>query len=80
MSDKYMEKLAYCQKKTGLTRADVIRFGIDKIYDELKNKKLPDYNQHNFLFVTQKYPSDKSIISDADTSFKNQNLKGVFLL
>ena len=36
MSDKYMEKLAYCQKKTGLTRADVIRFGIDKIYDELK--------------------------------------------
>lgn len=36
MSDKYMEKLAYCQEKTGLTRVDVIRKGIDKIYDELK--------------------------------------------
>lgn len=35
MSDKYMEKLAYCQEKTGLTRADIIRKGIDEIYERL---------------------------------------------
>lgn len=36
MSDKYMEKLAYCQDKTGLTRADVIRKGIDILFEKLQ--------------------------------------------
>lgn len=36
MSDSYMEKLAFCQQKTGMTRADVIRKGIDEVYQKLK--------------------------------------------
>ncbi len=36
MSDKYMEKLKYCQNQTGMTRVDIIRQGIDKVYLELK--------------------------------------------
>ena len=36
MSDSYMEKLAFCQEKTGMTRADIIRKGIDEVYEQLK--------------------------------------------
>lgn len=36
MSDAYMAKLQVCQKKTGLTRADVIRKGIDLVCQELE--------------------------------------------
>lgn len=36
MSDKDIEKLDFCCKKTGMTKADVIRKGIEKVYDELK--------------------------------------------
>jgi len=36
MSDSYMEKLEFCQKKTGMTRVDVIRTGIDEVYQKLK--------------------------------------------
>ena len=36
MSDKYMEKLEYCQSQTGMTRVDIIRMGIDKVYQELQ--------------------------------------------
>lgn len=37
MSDKDIEKLEYCRKVMGLTRAELIRRGIDKIYRELKS-------------------------------------------
>lgn len=36
MSDKDIEKLDFCCKKTGMTKADVIRMGIEKVYNELK--------------------------------------------
>lgn len=36
MSDKDIFKLEYCCEKTGLTRADVIRKGIDEVYKQLK--------------------------------------------
>ncbi len=36
MSDNDISKLEYCCKQTGLTKADVIRTGIDKVYQELK--------------------------------------------
>ncbi len=36
MSDSDIMKLEYCCNQTGLTKADVIRKGIDKVYKELK--------------------------------------------
>lgn len=36
MSDKDIEKLEYCCKETGMTKADVIRKGIEMVYKELK--------------------------------------------
>lgn len=36
MSDSDIEKLEYCCKVTGLTKADVIRRGIDLVYAETK--------------------------------------------
>lgn len=38
MTDLELERLDYCCKVTGLTKADVLRKGIDKIYNELKPK------------------------------------------
>ena len=38
MSDKDIEMLEYCCKYTGKTKADVIRDGIKKVYDELTKK------------------------------------------
>jgi predicted DNA-binding protein len=39
MTDEELEKLEYCSKLTGLTKADVIRKGIDKVYDEVVLKE-----------------------------------------
>lgn len=36
LSDKDIEKLNYCVEKTGMKKVDVVRKGIDKVYDELK--------------------------------------------
>ncbi len=36
MSDSDIKKLEYCCKQTGLTKADVIRKGIDEVYKQLK--------------------------------------------
>lgn len=33
------EKLEYCARETGLTKADVLRLGIDKVYASVKRKK-----------------------------------------
>ncbi len=36
MSDTDVEKLEFCCRETRLTKSDIIRKGIDKIYNELK--------------------------------------------
>lgn len=36
LSDSDIEKLNYCSEITGKSRAEIIRLGIDKIYNELK--------------------------------------------
>lgn len=36
MSDKDIEMLEYCCNATGKTKADIIREGIRKVYNELK--------------------------------------------
>ena len=46
-----------------------------------RNKKIRSCtatNENNFLFAPEAFASDKSILSDAEASFKNQNLKGAF--
>lgn len=39
LTDREAEKLTYCAEKTGMTKADVIRKGIDLVYEELKEKE-----------------------------------------
>lgn len=39
MTDEELLKLEKCCEQTGLSKADVIRLGIDKVYMELENKK-----------------------------------------
>lgn len=36
MTDEELKKLETCCERTGLSKADVIRMGIDKIYQETK--------------------------------------------
>lgn len=36
LSEKDVEKLEYCSKETGMTKADVIRKGIDEVYKSIK--------------------------------------------
>ena len=38
LTDEELEKLNYCSKTTGKTKADIIREGIDKVYNELNKK------------------------------------------
>lgn len=38
MSDTDIEMLEYCCKETGKKKAEIIRIGIRKVYEELKNK------------------------------------------
>lgn len=38
LSDGDMNKLKFCVKKTGMTETDIIRKGIDLVYNELKEK------------------------------------------
>lgn len=35
LSEDDVKKLEYCSKKTGKTKAEIIRKGIDKVYNEL---------------------------------------------
>lgn len=39
LSDSDIEKLKYCVEKTGMKKVDVIRKGIDLVYQELKQKE-----------------------------------------
>lgn len=35
LSENDVEKLEYCSKQTGKTKSEIIREGIDKVYNEL---------------------------------------------
>jgi hypothetical protein len=36
LSEEDVERLSFCQKKTGLTKAEIIRQGIKEVYEKLK--------------------------------------------
>ncbi len=36
LSEKDMEKIKFCMEKTGMSKTDVIRKGIDRVYGELE--------------------------------------------
>ncbi len=36
LSDDDMQKLEFCKSQTGMAYAEIIRMGIDKVYQELK--------------------------------------------
>lgn len=36
VSDATVDKLEYCHEKTGLPKAEIVRQGIDLVYDRLK--------------------------------------------
>jgi predicted DNA-binding protein len=36
LNDDELEKLEYCSQKSGKSKAEIIRLGIDKIYQELQ--------------------------------------------
>jgi len=36
MSDEELQRLEYCAVKTGKTKAEIVRMGVNKIYHELK--------------------------------------------
>lgn len=38
LSESDLKRLEYCSQATGKTKAEIIRLGIEKVYDELKNK------------------------------------------
>ena len=39
LSHKEVEMIDFCCKHTGMTRSDIIREGINEVYNRLKNKK-----------------------------------------
>lgn len=39
MSEEDIEKLEYCTQKTNMSKSDVIRLGIEKVYQEIKENK-----------------------------------------
>lgn len=42
MTDEELLKLEKCADNIGLSKADVIRLGIDKVYAELENKTIEE--------------------------------------
>lgn len=38
-SETDIQKLEYCSKKTGKSQAEIVRIGVDKVYNELKEKE-----------------------------------------
>lgn len=39
MSDNELEKLNYCSEKSGKTKTEIIKLGINKVYHELKKEE-----------------------------------------
>lgn len=44
-SDSYIEKLNYCVEKTGMSKTDVVRKGIDLVYQSILNEKQKQSNR-----------------------------------
>ena len=40
LSNDDMQKMQACNEKTGMTETDIIRRGIDKVYQETQNKTI----------------------------------------
>lgn len=38
VDDESLEKIEYCMKKLNITRSEVLRRGVNSLYDELQNK------------------------------------------
>lgn len=39
LTDSELKKLNYCSEKLGMNKSDVVRKGIDLVFNELSNKK-----------------------------------------
>ena len=39
LSDSDMKKIQYCMEETGMSKTDIIRRGVDLVYEEITNKK-----------------------------------------
>lgn len=48
LSDDELYKIKFCMEQTGMTKTDIIRSGINKIYDELQNFKKRRDNMYSF--------------------------------
>lgn len=40
MTDEQVKKLAYCARITGKTKTEIIAMGIEKVYQELKERRV----------------------------------------
>lgn len=40
MTDEQVKKLAYCARITGKTKTEIIAMGIEKVYQEIKEKRV----------------------------------------
>ena len=38
LSDREVELLEFCCEKTGLSKSDIVRKGIEKVYEEVKDR------------------------------------------
>lgn len=38
LSDNDIEKINYCMEKTGMSKVDIVRKGIDMVYNDVKQK------------------------------------------
>ncbi len=54
LSDDELDKIKFCMEQTGTTKTDIIRNGINKIYDELQNFKEKRYNMNSFKDINGK--------------------------
>lgn len=73
MSDEDVQLLELCCKKTGMTKADVIRKGIRMLYESLEKNKFPPDDLHsvgeNFI-DTRGLPLANLIIPNRAASYK----------
>lgn len=56
LTDSEAEKLEYCSQKTGMTKADVIRKGIDMVYAEVTKKQR--FTRTLVSYVNLYYPKE----------------------
>lgn len=68
----------YCAEHN-ITKGEAIRQGIHLLLQQ-KKQRFDSLATSTATIYTRGFPSDKYIISDVETSFKNQFLKGDFYL